>query len=83
MLSRNPLITLIFLQILTQSRYRPDWKSRSDLRPMKLLAKYELERFHSAWKRSSDITGLRLIAISYTRIAGGRRSAQKATLPAT
>jgi hypothetical protein len=25
-------------------QYRPDRKSRSDLRPVKLLAKYELER---------------------------------------
>src|SRR5690242_19198263 len=26
-------------------QYRPDWKLRSDFRPMKLLVKYEPERF--------------------------------------
>jgi hypothetical protein len=28
--------------------FHADWKSRSDIRPMKLLAKFELERFQSA-----------------------------------
>src|SRR4051812_9613246 len=43
-------------KLATESQYRPDWKLRSDFRPMKLLAKYEPEHFRSGRKCSKIIT---------------------------
>src|SRR5690349_22786259 len=36
-------------------QYRPDWKSRSDLRPTKLLAKYGSEPLPFAFSRERDL----------------------------
>src|SRR5690242_13629996 len=51
-----PTIAPTSRMVAVLEQYRPDWKSRSEFRPMKLLVKYELERFQSGWKRSNDVT---------------------------
>jgi hypothetical protein len=38
---------------VTLEHFHADWKSQSDVRPMKLHAKFELGRFQSGWKCSS------------------------------